>query len=212
MKKIDFKILVITCIACLLPIILGLIFYNDLPDKVAIHFDVYGNPDNYFPKIVVVFLVPVFMMIVQAICCILSDLSDKNPEANKKAVGVFKWIIPILSILLYVVTLMYSMVGNIDMRKAAMIMLGLMLVVMGNYIPKTVGDVSMRFPRKEIKDKALERRAKKIAGYGCIINGVFCIISILFVPQVSVALVILFIIEALILAFCVWLKDKNSKQ
>lgn len=42
----------------------------------------------------IVCLLPIF-------CCIVSDLSDKNPEANKKAVTVYKWIIPIITVVLY---------------------------------------------------------------------------------------------------------------
>ena len=132
MKKINFKILIITCIVCLLPIILGLVFYNELPNKVAIHFDINGNPDNYFPKVLFIFAIPVFMMFMQAFCCIVSDMSDKNPEANKRAVGVYKWIIPVLSILLYVITLMFALGSSIDIRKVVMIILGIMFITMGN--------------------------------------------------------------------------------
>jgi len=47
--KID-KILIITTIVCLLPMILSLAVYNQLPDKVAVHWDFAGNPNNYASK------------------------------------------------------------------------------------------------------------------------------------------------------------------
>lgn len=211
MKKINFKVLIITCIVCLLPIILGLVFYNELPDSVAIHFDMYGNPDNYFPKLLFILAVPVFMTFMQAFCCIASDMSDKNPEANKKAVGVYKWLLPTITILLYVVTLMYALGSVIDIRKVVMIILGLMFITIGNYIPKTVGSVGWHFPKFEIQNEELERKTKKITGYGLMIDGVFCIISILFVPQVSVALVLLFILECLALTAYTLIKSKKNK-
>ena len=43
------------------------------------------------------------------------------------------------------------------------------------------------------------------------IDGVFCIISILFVPEVSVALVLLFILEALALTIYTLIKNKKEK-
>ena len=209
MKKIDLKVLVITCIVCLLPIILGLVFYNELPEQVAIHFDVNNNPDNYFPKILFIFAIPVFMSVIQAVCCIMNDLQDKNPEANKKATSVFKWIIPIITIVLYIVTLMYALGNTIDIRKAVMIILGILFIVTGNYVPKTVGDMHIHFPKFKINDPKLEIEMKKWTGYLLIINGMFCIISILFEPLVSVAFVVLFILEAIVLSVYTWLKSKK---
>lgn len=58
MKKINFKILFVTCIVCLLPIIIGLVFYNQLPEQIAIHFDINNNPDTFFPKLAFIFGMP----------------------------------------------------------------------------------------------------------------------------------------------------------
>ena len=88
MKKIDLKILIITCLVCLLPIFLGIAFYNQLPEKVAIHFNINNEPDGYFAKTAFVFGMPVIMVAIQSFCCIVSDLDDKNKEANKKALKV----------------------------------------------------------------------------------------------------------------------------
>ena len=98
MKKINMKSLIITSIICLLPIICGLMFYNELPESVAIHWGIDNNPNGYFSKPAFVFGLPIIMLALQVVCCVISDLSDKNPEANKKAIKVYKWIIPILTV------------------------------------------------------------------------------------------------------------------
>jgi len=47
MKKINYKILLVTCIVTLFPIALGLVFYDSLPNEMAVHFNIKNNPDNY---------------------------------------------------------------------------------------------------------------------------------------------------------------------
>ena len=46
MKKINMKSLIITSIVCLLPIIFGLIFYNSLPENIAIHWGIDNNANG----------------------------------------------------------------------------------------------------------------------------------------------------------------------
>ena len=139
MKKIDLKMLIITCLACLLPIFLGITFYNQLPEQVAIHFNINNEPDGYFSKPAFVFGMPVIMVAIQAFCCIVSDLDDKNKEANKKALRVIKWIIPIITVILYIVTIIFALGNALDIRRIVMIIIGLELIILGNYTPKTKG-------------------------------------------------------------------------
>ena len=40
-KYIKWKSMAVTCIICLLPILLGVSRWNELPDSIAIHFDIY---------------------------------------------------------------------------------------------------------------------------------------------------------------------------
>lgn len=208
MKKINFKSLIITCVVCLLPIILGIVFYNELPDNVAIHFDINNNPDNYFPKQIFVFAVPVFMMIIHAICCIMYDVVDENKEANRKVNNMVKWLIPLITIVVYEITLLYALGKNIDIRKVVMILLGIIFIVSGNYIPKTVGDVKLNFPR--IKNEQVYKKVKRLFGYIFIIDGILFIASILFNPIVSVGLVGIVIIQTIILGIYSIIKNRQE--
>ena len=199
MKKIDIRNLIITCIVCLLPIFLGISFYNELPEKVAIHFDINNNPNSFFNKNVFVFGIPVMMMLFQLFVCVIIGLSDKDKEANKKMSSVLKWIIPILTIMLYITTLGYALNFDLDIRKIVMVILGVMYIIMGNYIPKTKGENYMHFSfikNKNIPEKEIEK-IKRILGYIFIINGIMFIISTFFTPTISVILVCLLIIEVI---------------
>ena len=60
MKFIKWKSLIITTIVSLSPVILGIALWNLLPDSMAIHFNVYNEPDNFASKGFVVFGLPLF--------------------------------------------------------------------------------------------------------------------------------------------------------
>ena len=58
MKKAINKQFILSTLICFIPFIVSIYFYNRLPNEVAIHFDNYGNPDNYAPKVIAAFGVP----------------------------------------------------------------------------------------------------------------------------------------------------------
>lgn len=211
MKKINVKSLVITSIVCLLPIILGVIFYSELPEKVAIHWGIDNNPNGYFSKAAFVFGMPIIMVVLQIFCCVVSDLSDKNPEANKKAVTVYKWMIPILTVILYIVTIMVALGNNLDIRKIVMILLGILFIFSGNYMPKVRGNyyINMKAFWLKNKDENLVNRASRITGYMLIIGGILCIASILFNPLISIITIGLIILETIVIYLYVFLESRK---
>ncbi len=198
MKKINYKTMILTSLVSLLPIILGLIFFDKLPDSIAIHFNLNGDPDNYLSKTLFIFVMPIMMSILQIILCYFNDTKDDYKEANKKASSVYVWLIPILSIVLYSLTIFYSLGNTVDIRKSIMIILGIILIITGNYLPKTKGNNFMRINKNIIYDYD---KAKKLAGYLTLFTGVLLILSISFEPIVSAAIIILFIFSNIILYF-----------
>jgi len=205
MKKIDLKILIITCLVCLLPIFLGIAFYNQLPEKVAIHFNINNEPDGYFAKTAFVFGMPVIMVAIQSFCCIVSDLDDKNKEANKKALQVIKWIIPVITVILYIVTIIYALGNTLDIRRIVMIILGLEFIVLGNYTPKTKGQIN---GMKKLNEEDYKKIARPV-GYMLIVDGLLCFISILFNKYVSIAIIPLLIIQGIVLHIYTFRKNKK---
>ena len=63
MKHINWKILFITSALCLLMILPGAIFWESLPEQIAIHFNIEGTPDNFTSKAFAVFLIYPALMV-----------------------------------------------------------------------------------------------------------------------------------------------------
>ena len=195
MKYVKWKSLLLTAAICLVPILLGLSLWNELPATLAIHFDLYNNPDNFAPKGFVVFGLPLFMALMQCVCCLVSDISSqkRGMHLNTKLERVCKWTIPAITIILQIITLGYGLGWKIDIRKVAMLLVSIMLLVTGNYLPK-LGYVK-NF--KATKEQA--RKINRLGGFLTVIMGILFLISILLPPVASVFCLLLFVPYTVIL-------------
>ncbi len=179
MKMMKWKILIITCIVCLLPILLGVALWNELPDMIAIHFDMYNNPDNFAPKAFAVFGLPVLMAVLQIICCAINDINAYRFGERKKFTTATKWIIPVMSVILQTVTLGYSLGWAIDIRKVAMTIVGAIFLVIGNYLPK------FDYIKNYDLDAEKARRINRFIGKMAVGMGLLAIVTIFLEPIFS---------------------------
>ncbi len=184
---IKWKILIITCLLCLSPIILGVAVWDKLPDTMAIHFDINNNPDNFASKGVAVFGLPFIMVVFQIISCVIFDINAKKYGERNKFERVVKWIIPVMSILIHGVTIIYALNVPVDIRKFVMVIVAGVFIVLGNYMPK--------FDRIKNKDADTEtaRKINRVIGIVMVIMGIAALISIFLPPIASVIWLLLLI-------------------
>ncbi len=180
MKFIKWKQLIITCTVCLLPIFLGVALWENLPEQMAIHFDMNNTPDNFAPKGFVVFGLPVLMALIQIFCCFINDINAHKHGERKKFERATKWIIPAMTIVLQTVTLGYSLGWQIDIRRFAVFVVAAIFLVIGNYLPK--------FDYIKNHDVSAEkaRQINRFIGFETVIMGILALISLLFPPIASV--------------------------
>ena len=192
MKFFKWRIFIITAVICLLPILLGVALWEELPEMIAIHFDINNNPDNFAKKPFAVFGLPLLMVVLQAFCCFINDINAHKKGERAKFSLVTKWIIPVMSAILYVMTLGIAIGWDIDVRKAVAFIVGTMFLVIGNYMPKF----------DYIKNYDLEtekaRKINRFIGYETVVMGLLFIISIFLPPIATVMCLILLIPYALI--------------
>ena len=178
MKFMKWKSLFITSVVCLLPILLGVALWNELPEFMAIHFDINNNPDNFASKGFVVFALPVFMMLLQWFCCFINDINAKKHGERKKFESVTKWIIPVMCVVLQIVTIGYSLGWNLDIRRVASVIVGGVLIVIGNYLPKF--DYIKNYDINTQK----ARKINRFIGFETVVMGLLFLISV-FLPPVA---------------------------
>jgi len=187
MKKIQWKMLFVTSVVCLFPVLLGIALWDQLPDSIPIHFNFQGEPDNFASKPFAIFGFAALMIAMQVFCSVVDDISEEKQTAPKKLVRVVKWIIPVMSIVLQPVMFFYSMGWNIDIRRVVVLIVGALLIVTGNFLPK----VDRLNGIKTSPDKA--RKINRFIGFATVIMGVLMLLSIFFPPVASLIALLLMI-------------------
>lgn len=193
MKFIKWKSLIITCLVCLLPILLGVCLWNSLPDTMAIHFNFNNEPDNFASKGFVVFGLPVLMAVLQIFCCFVNDINAYKHGERKKFETVTKWIIPCMSVVLQTITLAYGLGHDMDIRKAAALIVGIVFLLIGNYLPK------FDYIKNMDVDTSKARKINRFIGFETVCMGFFFIISI-FLPPISTVVCVFLLIPYSIIA------------
>ena len=206
-KKIDWKILIITGLICLIPMIFGAILYDQLPEQMAVHFGVNNEPNSFAPKEFALFGIPLLMFILQVFCCISSDFMEEKKQ-NKKYITIYKWIIPIIEMVVYLTMLAYGAGIELDMRMIVCITLGIVFTLIGNYMPKTEPNkLQMNYIRADFWKKV-----KRPAGYFFVIIGLAFIISAFLNSIVSLILLGIIIVAAILISiYSIYLFYKDRK-
>ncbi len=187
MKRINWKYFFVTAFITLLPVLLGVALWDRLPDSIAIHFNIHNQPDNFASKPFAVFGLPLLMVVLHLVYCLGADTAMAKQGAPKKFGHVMKWIIPIMSVVLQVAILGYSLGWNFEIHRVASLVAGGLLIVVGNYLPKF--DKVKNF--NVTPEKA--RKINRFIGFTTVILGLLFIIGAFFPPTITVVCLLLMI-------------------
>lgn len=94
MNKRNFGISILTSIIILLPILAGVLLWDQLSPQIPIHWNLQGAVDGMVPKAVAVFGFPVLMLVLHWISTALT----KRESEGKRAFAY--WFIPLLTLIL----------------------------------------------------------------------------------------------------------------
>ena len=134
--KTNKKLLLLTSIVILFPILWGVTIWSQLPNQIPIHFNVADQADNFQSKPLVVFGLPLFLLLVHLFVIFVTARDPKNQTMNEKMGKVIYWLTPIVS--LSISYLIYSKALGSTTNPSIFVsaLLGLIFVIMGNYMPK----------------------------------------------------------------------------
>ena len=128
--------LIVTSLVSLIPIVIGLLLWNKLPEQVPFHWDINGNVDSWASKAVAVFMMPAVILALQWFCVLVSSADPKSANYNRKTFSLVLWLCPIICLL--VSTLVYSTALGYSLRIEILmpLFLGVIFTVLGNLMPK----------------------------------------------------------------------------
>lgn len=178
MNKRDYKTIAITTIICLIPIIFGLFVYHDLPEQMAIHWGANGEANGFASKIVGVVVLPLALAGVNVILQLFVYNDPKRMNISKKMASLTIWTVPVIAIILQPITLLIALGVDIRIEVICPLIVGALLVVLGNYMPKckinyTVG---IRLPWT-LADEENWNKTHRLAGFVYVVVGLLMILN-----------------------------------
>ncbi len=202
---------VISTITILLPILVGVILWDKLPDTLATHFGVDNAADGWSSKGFAVFGMPLIMAALHLFCLVVTSLDPKYKNIGKKPIGMVFWIIP--SITLVVMALIYAIgLGiKIEVGFVCLLLIGVLLVVMGNVMPKLKQNYTfgIKVPWA-LDDEENWNKSNRLAGWCMVIAGIVTILtSFLQSPWIFFPILVLAVVTPTVYSY-IYYKKHNK--
>lgn len=201
----------ITAIVILIPMFVGLILWNKLPDEIAIHFNESGNADNWCRKGWAIFGIPMFILVAQFFCLFMTAHDPKKKNISDKIYNLVIWICPICSIICGIVIYTNAIDIPFSVFPILQTILGIGIMIIGNFLPKSRQNntIGIRLPWT-LSDKENWNCTHRFAGKVWIAGGLILIINAFLNNWIlSFAVVVLIIIIPLIYSWIYHIKRKN---
>jgi len=196
MKKYK-KELIISSLCTLIPMFIGLILWNKLPDTMPSHFGVSGEADAYSSKAFVVFVPTLIMLVANFICFSATMIDKKNRDQNPKVIKLILMIMPAISI--FISLLIYASAFDIPFKTENFVfnLLGFTFIAVGNYMPKTKQNFTIGIKIKwTLLNEENWNKTHRFAGKVWVISGIIAICSILLPAKTLPYIIIVFLIPA----------------
>ena len=177
MLKANKRTLIIASIVTILPILMGIYFWDRLPDVMATHFGTSNQADGFSSKPVAVFGIPLLCLAVLWIGAVVTANDPRKQNISPKLYTLGLWIAPIVSLIgagmMYPVNLGYSP----DISFIGGLTLGMLLIVMGNYAPKARQNytIGIKLPWT-LANEENWNRTHRCAGYLWVACGILMIV------------------------------------
>jgi uncharacterized membrane protein len=121
----------ITLFVCLLPILFGLVFWKQLPDTMASHFNFSNEADGYMSKPALIFGLFGFLAFMQIFIAWIFKGEKQTNGIPKSVKTLCLWIVPCISIFCGVVCYGYALDFRLNVVFAGGLLLGMMYLVFG---------------------------------------------------------------------------------
>ena len=173
MIKKNLKLLIITSIVILLPIVAGLILWDQLPAQMPTHWNAVGEVDGWSSKPFAVFVLPLIMVAAQWLCMLGTAADPKKNNHSEKVLHMVLWIVPALSVVLHAVTYATALGHAVPMEVVMPILIGLMFTIIGNYMPKCKQNytIGIKIPWT-LDNEENWNKTHRLAGFVWVICGV----------------------------------------
>jgi uncharacterized membrane protein len=212
--KNKFKI-IITSIIVLLPILVGVAYWDELPEQIATHWGPSGEPDGWSSKAVAVVAVPLFLTAIHLICIFATRSDKKNRGQNTKMMELTYWLAPVVSLIVNGMTYANALGREVDVIRLLPIVIGLLFLFIGNYMPKCTPNRTIGFRIKWTLEDEENWIATHRFGGKAFVVGALIILATVFLPAKATLWTMMGVLLAVVIVTIFYsyrfYKNKRSK-
>ena len=181
------KPLILSVIGTLLPVIVGLILWNQLPDTMVTHWGISGA-DGVSGKAFAVFGLPAILAVLDVLGFLFTAADPRQNDQNKKAMGMIFWIMPLLS--WGVCSTMYAvaMGKTVDVFVIMPLLMGVLFLLIGNYMPKVKQNATLGIKISwTLRNEENWNKTHRLAGKLWVAGGLVMLVTMLLPAKWMVA-------------------------
>jgi uncharacterized membrane protein len=169
----------------LLSLVVGAILYSHLPERVPIHWNVYGEIDGYGGRFTGAFGIPL-LTLAAYVTMIVSPRIDPKRKNYEKFTGAYNAFIAafvLFMLTLYGAILLVSFGYDLDIGMITPIGLGLLFIVMGNYLTRVRHNYFFGIKTPwTLASETVWRRTHRVGGILFVAAGLLTIASVVARP------------------------------
>ncbi len=134
--KVSKKTIILSVLLCLLPSLLGVIWWDKLPEQIPTHFDLNNQPDRYSSKAFAVFGLPLLLAGLDLLC-IWGTGMDPRREKQSEVLQIICLFIPgAIGCIIAPTAYLAAMGKSVDIAMIICLFSGVLFMIVGNYLPK----------------------------------------------------------------------------
>ncbi len=214
------RTLIITSLVILLPTFFGIIYWNQLPEKVALQFNFFGEVGSYRSRKELVFYLPALYLSLHLFIMICSEKDKKFMKLNGKLQSLTFWSIPFASIFGFGMVYAINLGIDINTNFMLILLLSMFLIVSGNYLPKYKKDNAIGIKNRwTMKSDIVWQKTHRFIGELWIAIGLFLLIFFIikgftfysFIFLIFEFIVVVFIVPN-IYSYYIYKKEKDRNN
>ncbi len=177
MLKANKKTLIITSIVTILPVLIGIICWNRLPDVMATHFGMNNEANGFSYKAFAVFGIPAILLAVLWFGAIVTSRDPKRQNISPKMFSLTVWNAPVTSLVVAAILYPVNLGYELDITFFVELLFGVLFIIIGTYLPKARQNytIGIRVPWT-LANEENWNRTHRLAGSLWIICGILMII------------------------------------
>ncbi len=199
-----------------IPIVLGVVFYQQMPEMMAVHFDHNGVANSFLPKYFALFGIPLFIMLIEIISYYVTTKDPRKGYQGDKGLILTLLLMPLLAIGGSIYMIVYSLGTEYNIIKITYVVLGVFFILIGNYLPKTRRNytIGIKLPWTLDNDDNWDK-THKLAGYLWVLGGMLILIFNIILPSTGyliLGVIFIVVITPMIYSYTMYNKKLKNKK